>query len=330
MNQSHPSYRPFDAVLIVSFGGPQGPQDVRPFLENILRGRPAPPGRIEAVVANYMGYNGISPITEITRRQAAGVRQRLADAGIELPVYVGMRNWHPYLADVMAEMGRAGLRRAIGFITAAHHSYASCGQYKENVREARRRLREQGLPDVEVTYVESWYDHPGFIGTLAQHVRVAIERLEPPLRHKARIVFTAHSIPVSMAESCRYREQLQTTARMVAEALGRTDWTLVYQSRSGRPQDPWLGPDINEYLKAEREKGLEAVVVSPIGFICDHIEVLCDLDLKVGELCRGIGLLMARAETVNDDPMFLDMMTEVISRTAARYARFQPLPVTSR
>lgn len=330
MIRSESSCRPFDAVLIVSFGGPQGPEDVRPFLDNILRGRAAPPGRVEAIIANYMRYNGVSPITEITRRQAAGVRRRLADAGVELPVFVGMRNWHPYLADVMAEMSRAGVRRAIGFITAAHHSYASCGQYKENVREARRRLREQGLPDVEVTYVDSWYDHPGFIGTLARHVRAAIDKLEAPLRPKARIVFTAHSIPVAMAESCRYREQLQTTARMVAEDLGCRDWALVYQSRSGRPQDPWLGPDINDYLMAEHEKGLEAVVVSPIGFICDHIEVLCDLDVKVGELCRGIGLPMARAETVNDDPMFLDMMTEVISRTAARYARFRPLPVTSR
>ncbi|MGQ9649046.1 MAG: ferrochelatase [Phycisphaerae bacterium] len=330
MIRSESSYRPFDAVLILSFGGPQGPEDVRPFLDNILRGRSAPPGRVEAIIANYMRYNGVSPITEITRRQAAGVRQRLADVGVELPVYVGMRNWHPYLADVMAEMSRAGVRRAIGFITAAHHSYASCGQYKENVREARRRLREQGLPDVEVTYVESWYDHPGFIGTLARHVRAAIERLEAPLRQKARIVFTAHSIPVVMAESCRYREQLQTTARTVGEELGRRDWALVYQSRSGRPQDPWLGPDINDYLKAEHEKGLEAVVVSPIGFICDHIEVLCDLDVKVGDLCRGIGLPMARAETVNDDPMFLDMMTDIVLRAWDRYKRFPPLTVAPR
>lgn len=330
MIRSESSRGPFDAVLLVSFGGPQGPQDVGPFLDNILRGRPAPPGRVEAIIANYMRYNGVSPITEITRRQAAGVRQRLADAGVELPVYVGMRNWHPYLADVMAEMSRAGVRRAIGFITAAHHSYASCGQYKENVREARRRLAELGLPDVEVTYVESWYDHPGFIGTLARQVRAAIDRLEAPLRPKARIVFTAHSIPVAMAESCRYREQLQTTARMVAEDLGRRDWALVYQSRSGPPQDPWLGPDINDYLKAEHEKGLEAVVVSPIGFICDHIEVLCDLDVKVGDLCREIGLPMARAETVNDDPMFLDMMTEVVLRACNRHKRFPPLMITSR
>jgi ferrochelatase len=330
MTQNRPIRRPFDAVLIISFGGPQGPRDVRPFLDNILRGRPAPPGRLEAIAANYMRFNGVSPITEITRRQAEGLRQRLSVAGTPLPVYLGMRNWHPYLADVMAEMSRAGVRRAIGFVTAAYHSYPSCGQYKENVRDARAALRDLGLPDVEITYVDSWFDHPAFIAALTDHLWAAIDRLESPQRDRARIVFTAHSIPLSMAESCRYREQLQTTARMVAESLGRQDWTLVYQSRSGRPQDPWLGPDISEYLKAEREKGLEAAVISPIGFICDHIEVLYDLDVKVGELCREIGLPMARAETVNDDPAFLDMMADVVLRTWTRYKRFPPLTIVSR
>lgn len=318
---------PFDAVLMISFGGPQGPEDVRPFVNNILRGRPAPPGRIEAIVANYLLFNGVSPITEITQRQAEGLRQRLAWAG--LPVYVGMRNWHPYLADVMAEMSRHGIRRVIGFVTAAHHSYPSCGQYKENVREARQALRRQGLPDVEVTYVESWFDHPGLVGTLAGHVRAAVAKLDRSLQDRARIVFTAHSIPESMAATCRYREQLQTTAGLVAGQLGRKDWTLVYQSRSGRPQDPWLGPDISDYLKTERDSGLEAAVISPIGFICDHIEVLCDLDLKVGDLCRQIGLPMARAETVNDDPLFIDMMADVVLRTWNRFGQFPALPITA-
>jgi protoporphyrin/coproporphyrin ferrochelatase len=276
-----------------------------------------------------MRFNGVSPITEITRRQAEGLGQRLAAGGIELPVYVGMRNWHPYLADVLAEMSRAGVRRAIGFITAAHHSYASCGQYKENVRDARRLLGEQDLPDVEIAYVDSWYDHPGFIDTLARHVAAAIERLDSPLRDPARIVFTAHSLPVAMAEKCRYREQLAITAGLVAERLDRSDLALVYQSRSGRPRDPWLGPDVNDYLKAEREKGLPAVVISPIGFISDHIEVLCDLDVRVGDLCRGMGLPMIRAETVNDDPVFLDMMAEVVVQTHSRFTRFPPLPVTA-
>jgi len=330
MSRNPPATRPFDAVLIVSFGGPQRPADVHPFLDNILRGRPVPPERLEGIVANYMRFNGISPITEITRRQASGLRQRLEAGGFDLPVYVGMRNWHPYLADVMAEMSRGSVRRVIGFVTAAHHSYPSCGQYRENVRDARKALRERGLPDIEVTYVESWYDHPGFIGTLAEHAQAAIEKLDSPLRKRVRIVFTAHSIPARMADACRYREQLQTTARLVAEKLGRDDWTLVYQSRSGRPQDPWLEPDINDYLKAERDKGLEAVVISPIGFVCDHIEVLCDLDIKVGDLCRELGLPMARSETVNDDPRFIDMMADVVSRTWDRYKRFPPLPVTFR
>lgn len=330
MNPNRPSARPFDAVLIISFGGPQGPADVRPFLENILGGRPAPAGRLEAIVANYMRFKGVSPITDITRRQAAGLRQRLAAAGVVVPVFVGMRNWHPYLADVLADMSRGGIGRAIGFVTAAHHSYPSCGQYKEKVREARAALARQGLPDVEISYVESWYEHPGFVAALAGHIETALGRLEPGSRGAARIVFTAHSIPVPMAEACRYREQLQATARLVAERLGRDDWVLVYQSRSGRPQDPWLGPDINEYLKAEREKGLEAAVISPIGFVCDHVEVLYDLDIKVGHLCRDIGLPMVRAETVNDDPLFLDMMTDVVLRTWNRHTRFPPLPIAAR
>jgi ferrochelatase len=322
------SSAPFDAVLIISFGGPQGPQDVRPFIANILRGRPVSPERLETIVANYMRFEGVSPITDIVRRQAEGLRRRLAAAGINLPVHVGMRNWHPYLADVLAEMSRAGVRRVIGFIAAAHHSYASCGQYKENVRDARQSLREQGLPDIEIAYVDSWYDHPGFIDTLARHIAGAIDRLDPRLRDRARIVFTAHSLPVGMAERCRYGDQLWTTAGLVAEKLGRKDWALVYQSRSGRPQDPWLEPDISDYLRSERTKGLQAAVISPIGFISDHIEVLCDLDVKVGDLCREIGLPMARAETVNDDPTFLDMMTEVVMRTWERFRRFPPLAIT--
>ena len=330
MSQNRPIRPTFDAVLIISFGGPQGPPDVRPFLDNILRGRPAPPGRLETIIANYMRFDGVSPITEITRRQAEGLRRRLSDGGTPLPVYVGMRNWHPYLADIMAEMSRAGVRRVIGFVTAAFHSYPSCAQYKENVRDARKALRDHGLPDIEITYVESWFDHPTFTATLVDHLRTAIGRLEPRLRDQARIVFTAHSIPLSMAETCRYREQLQTAARLVAGQLGRDDWVLVYQSRSGRPQDPWLGPDINEYLKAEREKGLSAVVISPIGFVCDHIEVLYDLDARVGDLCRELSLPMARAETVNDDPAFLDMMADVVLRTWNRYKRFPPLFVTAR
>jgi len=174
-----PQQRPFDAVLVIAFGGPLGPQDVRPFLANVLRGRRVPPHRIDEVAANYERFGGVSPLTEITRRQAAGLQERLASSGMDLPVYVGMRNWHPLLADTLREMSERGHRRAVGFIAAAHHSYSSCQQYKENVRDANRQIIEQGYEPVAVTYVDSWYDHPLFIETIARHISAAIERLEP-------------------------------------------------------------------------------------------------------------------------------------------------------
>jgi len=321
--------KPFDSVLVIAFGGPEGPQDVRPFLANVLRGRRVPPHRIEEVAANYERFGGRSPLADITRRQTAGLHQRLNRAGLNLPVYIGMRNWHPFLADSLREMADAGLRRAIGFIAAAHHSYSSCQQYKENVRDARREIVEQGHADVVVTYVESWFDHPLFVETLARHTKEAIDRLDPPLQGAARIVFTAHSLPISQAGRTQYVPQLRTTAQKVMEQLGRREWALVYQSRSGLPSDPWLEPDIRDYLKSEHAKGLQAVVVVPAGFICDHIEVLYDLDTQAAAVCRRIGLPMVRAATVGDDPLFIDMIADVVTRTYQRFRVFPPLPVTA-
>ena len=318
----------FDAVLVVSFGGPQGPDDIRPFLANVLRGRRVAPERVEEVAHHYERFGGVSPITAITRRQGKGLEARLRDAGEPLPVYVGMRNWHPYLADTLREMHAAGVRRAVGFIAAAQHSYSSCQQYRENVAAARAELRAQGA-DVEVTFVGSWFDHPGFVQANAAHVRAALARLDPPLQDAARLVCTAHSIPVPMARRSRYEAQLRESSRLVAEAAGLRDWELVYQSRSGRPEDPWLGPDVGEYLRAGRADGLQAAVLCPIGFVCDHIEVLYDLDREAADVCREIGLEMTRAEAVNDDPRFLDMMADVVMTTIRRYERGRPLPITS-
>jgi protoporphyrin/coproporphyrin ferrochelatase len=317
----------FDAVLVVSFGGPQGPDDIRPFLANVLRGRRVRPERVEEVAHHYELFGGVSPITAITRRQAEGLRERLAAAGHPLPVYVGMRNWHPYLVDTLREMHAAGIRRAIGFIAAAQHSYSSCQQYRENVADARAALRAEGR-DVEVTYTGSWFDHPLFIEANAAHVRDARARLPEPLQAPARLVCTAHSIPAAMAARSRYEAQLRTSARLVAAAAGMDDWTLVYQSRSGRPEDPWLEPDVCDYLRAARADGLAAAVLCPIGFICDHIEVLYDLDREAADVCAGIGLPMTRAASANDDPRFLDMMRDVVLRTVRRYAIGRPLPLS--
>ena len=317
---------PFDAVLVVSFGGPNGPDDIRPFLANVLRGRRVSPERVDDVAHHYELFGGVSPITEITRRQASGLESRLRAAGQPLSVYVGMRNWHPFLADTLRQMHAAGVRRAVGFIAAAQHSYSSCQQYRENVAAARAQLREQGS-DVEVTFVGSWFDHAGFIAANAAHVRVARERLDPSVREGSRLVCTAHSIPTSMAERSRYREQLLESSRLVAEAAGMRDWALVYQSRSGRPEDPWLGPDVRDYLRTAKNERLAAAVLCPIGFVCDHVEVLYDLDREAAEVCHEIGLPMARAEAVNDDPLFLDMMADMVVRTVRRHEHGPPLPI---
>lgn len=317
----------FDAVLLISFGGPQGPADVRPFLANVLRGRRIPPDRVEEVARHYEHFGGVSPLTALTRQQAEGLRARLAAAGTPLPVYVGMRNWHPFVADTLRAMSADGVRRAIGFIAAAQHSASSCEQYREHVADARAALRAEGRPAVDVTYVGSWFDHDLFAEVNAAHVREARARLPHHLRDRARIVFTAHSIPSPMAAASRYEDQLRAGAAKVAARLGAKDWALVYQSRSGRPQDPWLEPDVCDYLRREGAAGLEAAVLCPIGFVCDHIEVLWDLDHDAAHAGAEAGVAIARAESANADPLFVDMMADVVLKTMARYGRGRALPI---
>ena len=280
---------------------------------------------------HYELFGGVSPLTRLTEAQAEGLRKRLQDDGPELPVYVGMRNWHPFLADTLAEMSRAGIRRAVGVIAAAHRSYSSCLQYKENVRDARAVLRGQGLADVEVTYAGDWYDHPMFIEASAAQVEEAIAKLPDTERARAALIFTAHSIPSSIAARYPYQEQYETTARLIAARLrASTNLPLpaatVYQSRSGRPEDPWLGPDVCDYIRDQREAGLlEAAVVVPAGFVSDHIEVLYDLDTEAAGVAAKLGVPMVRARAVNDHPSFLDMLADVVRATVRRYAAGRPL-----
>jgi len=282
----------FDAVLVVSFGGPQGPDDIRPFLANVLRGRRVAPERVEEVAHHYELFGGVSPITAITKQQAAGLEARLRDAGQPLPVYTGMRNWHPFLADTLREMHAAGVRRAIGFIAAAQHSYSSCQQYRENVAAARAELRAHGA-DVDVTFVGSWFDHPGFIEANAAHVRAARARLAPAL---------------------------QDAARLVAQAADVRDWELVYQSRSGRPEDPWLGPDVGDYLRTARAEGLQAAVLCPIGFVCDHVEVLFDVDIEHRHQAAELGIRLERPRMLNDDPGLVEAVANAVRRAAMQPA----------
>jgi protoporphyrin/coproporphyrin ferrochelatase len=323
---------PFDAVLVIAFGGPGGPSDVRPFLDNVVRGRRVPGSRLQEVAAHYALFDGVSPITALTLQQAAGLQARLQAASLPLPVSVGMRNWHPYLADTLAALSRTGSRRVIGFIAAPHRSYSSCAQYRENVADARAALARGGLKDVAVTYVADWHAHPDYIAACADRALAAIAALPIDLRAAARLVFTAHSIPESQAARYPYRAQFEETAERVHHAVEQADGVrrsraCVYQSRSGRPDDPWLGPDVSDYLAAARASGLEAAVLCPVGFVCDHIEILFDLDVEAAAACRSVGLPMTRAAAVNDHPRFLNMMADVVLRTWKRYERGRGLEI---
>lgn len=323
---------PFDAVLLISFGGPQGPAEIRPFLRNVLRGRRVPPERVENVVHHYELFGGVSPLTELTMRQAEALRTRLVERGLPLPVFVGMRNWHPFLADTLREMADAGVRRAVGLLAAAHRSYSSCTQYRHNELEAEAENVAAGYPALTMTYGGDWHLHDGFIDAVADRIRTARATLPDAQRTEARVIFTAHSIPTSMAHADTYQRQLQESAAAVARALDLRDgqWQLAYQSRSGRPQDPWLEPDINDQLRADAARGLtSAVILSPIGFVCDHIEVLYDLDVEAKETAAELGLPFARAEAVNDHPRFIDAMADSVIALVERYRTGRPLRLLS-
>jgi ferrochelatase len=318
--------RAFDAVLFVAFGGPQGPPDVRPFLDNVLRGRRVSPERREEVAHHYDLFGGVSPLTELTMKQAAALEAALAARGMPLPVYVGMRNWHPYLADTLARMADAGVRRAIGVLAAAQRSYSGCLQYKENVRDARAVVAAGGRRPVDVVYVADWHAHPGLIEANADNIRRAAATLPDDVGDGARLIFTAHSIPRSMAEAYPYEANLMAAANRIAMAAGRSDWELVYQSRSGRPGDPWLEPDICDYL---RLAPLRAAILCPVGFLCDHVEVLYDLDVEAAAVCRERGIAMARADAVNVHPRFIDALSDAVADTYGRYGRNIPLNVVA-
>ena len=340
----------FDAVLLIAFGGPGGRDDIRPFLANVLRGRRVAPERVEEVVHHYEMFDGVSPITELTMRQARALREALSAGGTDVPVYVGMRNWHPYLRDTLAQMSRDGVRRAVGVIDAAHRSYSSCTQYRENVADARRALLEAGLADVEVTYVDDWHLASGFIDANVDHVLAALGALPEEVRAEAQLVFTAHSIPVSMAQRYPYQRQLgESCAAVAAEVASRAPHpaprtphpvfltphparrtphpVLVFQSRSGRPEDPWLEPDVCDYLAETAAAGVGAVVLCPIGFVCDHIEVLYDLDIEARDAAKRLGLPLARAAAVNDHPRFVDALAGAVRTAIQRYAKGRALPL---
>ena len=299
-----------DAVLMIGFGGPTRADEVRPFLDNVLRGRPIPPERYEEVVHHYDLLGGRSPYNDLTMRQAAALRAELEKKGVRMPVAVGMRNWKPYVADAMRELADGGVRRVLGFIMAAHRSEASFERYQATVEDARAQL---GARAPEVAYPQPWHDHPLFTTAVASRAREAYSRLEFPDRSRARLIFTAHSIPLAMADAGPYVEQLTQSARIVAADLGVDTWQFAYQSRSGSPRDAWLEPDIKDTL---RNLDAKTAVVVPIGFLCEHVEVLYDLDIEAAQVARDAGIRMERAPTVGDHPLFIEMMASIVAAHA--------------
>lgn len=299
----------YDAILLVSFGGPEGMSDVFPFLENVLKGRNVPHERMLEVARHYELFGGVSPINEENRKLIRALELELRTNGPNLPIYFGNRNWHPMLADALSRMRDEGVKNALAFVTSAYSSYSSCRQYLEDIERARAMV---GPDAPRIEKLRPFYNHPGFIEANVANVRTALERIPEQSRAGAHLVFTAHSIPETMARNCKYEEQLRETSRLIAAELTINEWQLVFQSRSGPPNQPWLGPDVCDYLSELSKRGVVDVVIAPIGFVCDHMEVIYDLDLEARQLCEQIGLNMQRAATVGTQPAFVRMIRELI------------------
>ena len=310
----------YDAILVTSFGGPESPADVMPFLENVLRGKNVPRERMLEVAEHYYHFGGKSPINDQNRQLIAAIEEELAQHGPRLPVYWGNRNWHPMLTDTLRKMQADGVRRALAFVTSAYSSYSSCRQYREDIARAQQMVGENA-PVVDKIRV--FHNHPGFVEAVTDRVKEALETIPQDRREAAHLIYTAHSIPMAMAQACDYETQLKETCRLVTEKLGRREWRLVYQSRSGPPSQPWLEPDILECLREIKVRGGSAdVVISPIGFVSDHMEILFDLDTEAAELCAELGLHMVRVRTVGTHPRFIRMIRELIcERMNDKYGR---------
>jgi protoporphyrin/coproporphyrin ferrochelatase len=297
----------YDALLLVSFGGPEGMDDVIPFLENVLRGRNVPRERMLQVAHHYEMFGGVSPINQQNRNLIAALEKELEQSGPRLPIYWGNRNWPPLLPDTLRKMAADGIRNALAFVTAAYSSYSSCRQYLQNVSDAQAAVGPEA-PRVEKLRV--FYNHPLFVEANVDHIRGALGQLDNPA--SAYLAFTAHSIPESMAANCDYAAQLTQTAKLIAQRLGIDNWQLVYQSRSGSPMQPWLGPDITDHLRALHRDGVSSVVVAPIGFVSDHMEVVYDLDVEAQKVAQELGIKMVRAATAGTHPSFVKMIRELM------------------
>jgi ferrochelatase len=311
----------YDAFLLVSFGGPEGPGEVMPFLENVTRGRGIPPERLASVAEHYYAVGGVSPINQQCRDLLAAVHADFSASGLELPVYWGNRNWTPYLTDTVRAMADDGVKRAVALVTSAYSSYSSCRQYLDDIEQARAAV---GPNAPRIDKIRRFFNHPGFIEPFAESTRAALATLPADLRDDAHLVFTAHSIPAVMAEASgpggrhRYVAELTEAARLIAERAGTTHpHTLAYQSRSGPPSQPWLEPDVCDHLGDLAKSGTKAVVVIPVGFVSDHMEVRHDLDVEAAHSADSLGLAFARAATPGSHPRLASMITELVTERLA-------------
>ncbi len=300
----------YDAILVVSFGGPEGPDEVMPFLENVLRGKPVPRERMLEVAEHYQHFGGVSPLNEQNRKLITELERELAEHGHKLPIYWGNRNWQPLLADTLQQMADDGVQRALAFFTSAYSSYSGCRQYREDIARAQATV---GASAPQVEKLRVFFNHPGFVEPMVEAVNSCFAKIPTERHANTPLLFTAHSIPLAMADNCRYVSQLQETCRLVAEGTGHANWELVYQSRSGSPQQPWLEPDVCDRItEMHAAKNITDLVVLPIGFISDHMEVLFDIDTEARELCEQLGISMQRGATVGTHPRFVEMIRLLI------------------
>ncbi len=307
----------FDAFLLLSFGGPEEPGDVIPFLENVLRGKNVPRARMIEVAEHYYHFGGRSPINDQNRALLAALGEEFTREGVNLPIYWGNRNWRPLLADTLRQMQRDGVRHALAFATSAFSSYSGCRQYREDIERARAEVGE-GAP--HVTKLRVFFNHPGFLGAMTDRTREALASL-PSGGAAVPVLFTAHSVPLSMARGAKYVPQLEEACRLIAAELKLENWQLVYQSRSGPPGQPWLDPDVSEAIRELAAKGAHDLAIVPAGFVSDHMEVLYDLDTEARQLCEQLGIRMARAGTAGLHPKYVSMIRELVAERMEGAAR---------
>jgi protoporphyrin/coproporphyrin ferrochelatase len=306
---------PYQAVLLIAFGGPTSPEEIRPFLARVTQGIDIPQHRLEEVAHHYEAVGGQSPLNEITVRQARALQELLREQGMDLLVYIGMRNAVPFLVDTLRQMAADGVQRAVGFILTSHQTEASWDRYQKNVADARLAI---GRDAPNVDYCAGWHDHALFIQSWAELIQASFAAIPNLQRSKTPLVFTAHSVPIAMADRSPYVEQLKTTARLVADKIGHPNWSIAYQSRTGKPSDPWLEPDINTVLRDLAAAGVTHVVVAPIGFVSEHVEVLYDLDIEAQKTALQAGMKFYRAGCPNDRPTFVRMIADVVLRRMAQ------------